>query len=191
MKLTVQRLLEYVEQTPVIPAVKDEAGLQAVRETESRVVFILFGDILTIGGIVEQIHAMNKRAIVHADLVSGLSSREIAADFIAKNTGADGIISTKPSVIRRAHELGLFTIQRFFLLDSMALNNLRQQAAQTRPDVVEVLPAGLTKVIRLLRREVGKNLIAGGLILDKDDVIAALGAGAAAVSTTNPLLWNL
>ena len=101
MKLTVQRLLEYVEQTPVIPAVKDEAGLQAVRETESRVVFILFGDILTIGGIVEQIHAMNKRAIVHADLVSGLSSREIAADFIAKNTGADGIISTKLYILQK------------------------------------------------------------------------------------------
>ena len=30
MKLTVPRLLEYSEQTPVIPAVKDEAGLHAV-----------------------------------------------------------------------------------------------------------------------------------------------------------------
>lgn len=191
MKLTVHRLLEYAEQTPVIPAVKDEAGLHAVGSSESKIVFILYGNILTIGDIVEQIHAMGKKAIVHADLVSGLSSREIAADFIAKNTGADGLISTKPPVIRRAHELGLFTIQRFFLLDSMALSNLRLQVAQTQPDVVEVLPAGISKVIRLLRHEIGENLIAGGLILDKEDVIAALSAGAAAVSTTNPALWNL
>lgn len=73
----------------------------------------------------------------------------------------------------------------------MALSNLRLQVAQTQPDVVEVLPAGISKVIRLLRHEIGENLIAGGLILDKEDVIAALSAGAAAVSTTNPALWNL
>ena len=134
---------------------------------------------------------MWKIAIVHADLVSGLSSREIAADFIANHTGADGVISTKPQVIRRAKELGLFTVQRFFLLDSLAFANLRTQVAQTRPDVVEVLPAGLSKVIRIIRKEFGRNLIAGGLVLDKDDVISALSAGAAAVSTTNAALWNL
>ncbi len=191
MGLTAEQLLEYTAMAPVIPAVKDDAGLAAVKDTESRIVFVLYGDIISIARIVEDIHAMGKIAIVHADLVSGLSSREIAADFIANHTGADGVISTKPQVIRRAKELGLFTVQRFFLLDSLAFSNLRTQVAQTRPDVVEVLPAGLSKVIRIIRKEFGRNLIAGGLVFDKDDVISALSAGAAAVSTTNAALWNL
>lgn len=191
MQLTAERFLEYTAVAPVIPAVKDDAGLAAVKDTESRIVFVLYGDIISIARIVEDIHAMGKIAIVHADLVSGLSSREIAADFIAGHTGADGVISTKPQVIRRAKELGLFTVQRFFLLDSLAFSNLRTQVTQTRPDVIEVLPAGLSKVIRVIRKEFGRNLIAGGLVLDKDDVIAPLSAGAAAVSTTNASLWNL
>ena len=191
MGLTAEQFIEYTALAPVIPAVKDNTGLAAVRQTESRVVFVLYGDILSVPHIVEELHAMGKTAIVHADLVNGLSSREVAADFIACNTGADGVISTKPQVIRRAKELGLFTVQRFFLLDSMAFAGLRTQAVQTRPDVIEVLPAGLSKVIRIIRREFGRNLIAGGLVLDKEDVIAALSAGAAAVSTTNAALWNL
>ena len=191
MQLTAEQFLEYTAMAPVIPAVKDDAGLAAVRDTDSRIVFVLYGDVISISRIVEDILAMGKIAIVHADLVSGLSSREVAADFIARHTGASGVISTKPQVIRRAKELGLFTVQRFFLLDSLAFSNLRTQVTQTRPDVIEVLPAGLSKVIRIIRREFGRNLIAGGLVLDKDDVIAPLSAGAAAVSTTNAALWNL
>ena len=34
-------------------------------------------------------------------------------------------------------------------------------------------------------------VIAGGLISDKEDVMGALGAGAAAVSTTNQKVWEL
>ena len=34
-------------------------------------------------------------------------------------------------------------------------------------------------------------LIAGGLITDKEDVTGALGAGAVAVSTTNPAVWAM
>ena len=32
-------------------------------------------------------------------------------------------------------------------------------------------------------------VIAGGLISDKEDIIAALDAGAAAISSTNPAIW--
>ena len=34
-------------------------------------------------------------------------------------------------------------------------------------------------------------VIAGGLISDKEDIIAALDAGAAAISSTNPAIWFL
>jgi glycerol uptake operon antiterminator len=34
-------------------------------------------------------------------------------------------------------------------------------------------------------------VIAGGLISDKEDIISALGAGAIAVSSTNPAVWNM
>ena len=57
------------------------------------------GDICNISAIVEQIKASDKVAMVHIDLITGLSSKEVAVDFIRNNTSADGIISTKPALI--------------------------------------------------------------------------------------------
>lgn len=42
---------------------------------------------------------------MHIDLVKGLDSKEIAVDFIKEYAGADGIISTKPFLIKRVSGL--------------------------------------------------------------------------------------
>ena len=49
----------------------------------------------------------------------------------------------------------------------------------------------MPKIIRRVVQAVGKPVIAGGLISDKEDVTGALGAGAVAVSTTNPSVWAM
>jgi len=85
--------------------------------------------------------------MVHVDLISGLSSKEIVVDFIRKNTEADGIISTKAALIKRGKELKMFTVLRYFLLDSMAYENIRQQQHAVKPDYIEVLPGVMPKVI--------------------------------------------
>lgn len=92
--------------------------------------------------------AAGKVPFVHADLIDGLSAREVAVDFIAAQPAAAGIISTKPALIRRARELGLCAVQRFFVLDSIALENLKRQLENTRPDSIEILPGVMPKVIR-------------------------------------------
>ena len=59
------------------------------------------------------------------------------------------------------------------------------------PDVIEILPGTLCKVLRRLSRELPVPLIAGGLLSDKADVLAALGAGALCVSASDESLWAL
>ena len=76
-------LLELLADGPVIAAVKDDAGLEAALESDVAVLFLLYGDILTIGEKVARIHQADKKAFVHLDLIDGLSAREISADFIA------------------------------------------------------------------------------------------------------------
>lgn len=129
--------------------------------------------------------------MIHIDLINGLSSKEISVEFIKENTQADGIISTKPALIKKAKELGLFTILRYFLLDSMALENIRQQQYLVKPDFVEVLPGVMPKIIRKICASSRTPIIAGGLITDKEDVMGALSAGAIAVSTTNRDVWRM
>ena len=104
-----QRFYDMFESNPVIAAVKDVEGLEKCCSLEDiKVVFILFGDICSIPDIVEKIKTAGKMAVVHVDLIGGLSPREIAVDFIKNNTEADGIISTKPALIRRGKEFDRF-----------------------------------------------------------------------------------
>lgn len=183
------KLLELLDAGPVIAAVKDETGLKTALSSEVSVVFLLYGDILSVGGLVQQAHEAGKAVFVHLDLVDGLSTKEIAVDFLARSTAADGVISTRAALTKRARELGLVGIQRFFLLDSMAFQNIERHFTQDSSDLIEVLPGLMPKMIRKVAQVTRKPIIAGGLITDKEDVTGALSAGAVAVSTTNPQVW--
>ena len=132
-----------------------------------------------------------KAAFVHLDLIEGLAAREVTVDYIAGQTDADGVISTKPQLLRRAAEMGLVTVQRFFLLDSMAIENVSRHLDRDSAHFIEVLPGLMPKIIRRVAEAAGKPVIAGGLIEEKEDVVAALGAGAVAVSASNPAVWAM
>ena len=178
------------EDVPIVAAVKSQQELEESLLCDSNVIFILFGDICNISDIVEQVKASGKLAIVHVDLIEGLASREIGVDYIKEHTGADGIISTKAPLTRHAKSLGLIAIRRFFLLDSMSLDNI-SKGGSDGADAYEVLPGVLPKVISQIVKDCDRPIIAGGLIRDKEDVVGALGAGAVAVSSTNSKVWFL
>lgn len=185
-------LADIIEGCPVIAAIKDEEGLKACLASDIDIVFILYGDLCSIADIVDTLKSHGKLAMVHMDLLGGLSTKDtIAVDFIRERTKADGIISTKPALIRRAHELGMFTIQRFFVIDSLAIENIRKQTDSGATDLIEILPGVMPKVISRICGMISVPVIAGGLISDKEDVLAALNAGAVAVSTTKAEIWNL
>ena len=132
-----------------------------------------------------------KIAMVHLDLITGLSSKEIAVDFLKKYTKADGIITTKPLLIKRAKELGLYTILRLFIIDSMAYENIERQTKCAKPDLIEVLPGLMPKIVSKICKTSSTPVIAGGLVSDKDDIMALLQAGVTSVSSTNDQVWFL
>lgn len=190
MSLTQEYFMEATEVCPVIPAIKNDEWLECCKKSECGIVYIIYGDICNIAEIVQKVKDAGKMAIVHVDLIMGLSSKEISVDFLKKYTKADGIISMKPNMIKRAKEIGLFTVQRFYMMDALTYANIIKHVKNCDPDVVEFLPAGLPKVIQYLLKEIDKPVVASGLILDKDDVMGALKAGAFAVSTTNREMWD-
>ena len=178
-----------LEDCPVIAAVKDETGLKECLYSESQIIFLLFGDICSVGRYVEIAKSAGKMVFVHMDLINGLGNKEVAVDFIREHTRVDGIISTKPQLVKRAKELGLFGILRIFVIDSMAFGNIEKQCASLVPDAVEILPGLMPKIIKKLCSTVNVPIIAGGLISDKEDVMNALNAGAVAISVTNQRVW--
>lgn len=184
------KLIDLLEQSPVLPAVKDEDALPRALRCESRVVFLLGGDLLSIRRWIDLTHEAGKQAAVHLDLVGGLASREVAVDWLQQQ-GADGIISTRPHLIRRGRELGLLTVLRVFAIDSKAVGNLQKETEMVTPDVIEILPGTLPRVIERLSKKIPVPLIAGGLMTDKSDIVSALQAGALCASTSDEELWEV
>lgn len=178
-----------LEDCPVIAAVKDEEGLEKCLKSDIRLVFVLYGDICNIGAVVHRVKEAGKIAMVHLDLIAGLNGKEIALDFIKENTEAAGIITTKQMLIKRARELGLYTVLRYFVIDSMALLNIEKQHGGITPDCIEILPGVMPKIIRRVCTASHMPVIAGGLISDKEDVMSALASGAISISTTRPDIW--
>jgi glycerol uptake operon antiterminator len=167
-----------------IMAVKSMETLEHGITGNSKILFILFGDIITIPEIVSKIKAMERFAFVHLDLIDGLAPREVVIDFLVKNTKLDGILSTKINLIKHAKACGLLTIHRFFVFDSLSLLNIKKQLQPDYADAIEILPGVIPKIIRKIVKMTNKPIIAGGLILEEEDIQQALDAGATAISTS-------
>lgn len=184
-------ILQLLEDEPIIIAIKDDTGLKNCLCCAKPVVFVLYGSVTTIPGIVAQLKDAGKYVFVDLDLMDGLAGREAAVDYLCQTTKTDGIISTKAPLVRYAKSLGLTTVHRTFMLDNMALQSLRKVGSHGYADFMEILPGLMPKIISRLSRQVNCPLIASGLISDKEDVIEALSAGAVAVSSTCPAVWQL
>jgi glycerol uptake operon antiterminator len=176
--------LELLRNTPLIAAVLNGEDLEKCLKAKAGILNLLFGDIRTVSSIVEKCKAAGKFTLVHLDFIEGLSSRDIAVDFIADSTAADGIVSTKSNLIKRAKARELVAVQRFFLIDSISLANLEKQLPLNGADALEIMPALMPKVIRRIARISPRPIIVGGLISDAEDVRCALEAGAVSASAS-------
>ena len=184
-------LLEQLQNNPVIATAGNEDELALALKSDCRVVFLLTGSVMDVGALTRRVHDAGKLCVVHIDLIEGFSSKEIAVDAVCRETHAEGIISTRGALIKRAKQLGMAAVQRGFMLDSRSLASFEAQIQQSKPDFVEILPGLLPKVIETLKSRVDIPIIAGGFIHEKEDVIAALSAGALAVSSSCPDIWSM
>lgn len=155
--------LHFFENEPIIAAVKTEEQLQRALGSECNIIFFLFGNICNIPNLVQSVKERGKYAFVHIDLINGLAAKEIAADYIRSFTRADGVLSTKPQILRHAREIGLITVLRVFVLDSLALDNIEKLRAACNPDLIELVPGLMPKIIRQVHSLHRTPLIAHGL----------------------------
>lgn len=187
-----REFIEQLEDTPIVAAVKDDRGLEKALATDIGIIFILYGDVVTIPAIVDKVKEAGRTAFVHMDLIGGLVPKEPAVEYIRKSTRADGIITTRSKLVGPAEDMGLLTVLRFFLIDSIALENVKKQGRpdMRQPDVIEILPGIIVpKLMQEIRRASRVPVMAGGLITEKADVLNALDGGAIAISTTNEKVW--
>lgn len=182
---------EVLIENPVVAAIRDEKGLNQVIKSKALIVFVLYGNIMNIVEICNKLKENNKIVFVHVDLIEGLRGDHIGIEFIKQYVKPFGILTTKPSNIKHAKALGLYAIQRIFIVDSLSLTTGIKNIQDVKPNAVEVMPGIANKIIKDMEKLVKVPIIAGGLVSTKKDVMEALSSGALAVSTTKQELWSL
>ena len=175
-------------QNKVIAAVRSREELLRAAESDVNIVFDLNPDILTVAENTKLLHSAGKKLFIHLDLANGIG-KDRSGMIYAKNAGVDGIISTRSGIIKVARELGMLTVQRFFIVDSHSVDTTVEALKASKADMIEVMPGGVAKIVRKLKAIVTVPIIAGGLIETKEEMQDAVDSGAFAVSTGARELW--
>lgn len=173
----------------VAAAVRTKEDFDISITSKVDVIFLLYSSIMNIEAYVKKAHDAGKKIFIHMDFVEGVGKDRAGMEFV-KSVGADGILTTKTNMIRPAKDCGLITVQRFFIVDSHSVDTAVESIRIAKPDVVEIMPGVVEKKIREFTEKVSMEILVGGLIELKEEVDAAIEAGATAVSTANRELWN-
>ena len=185
-----EKILMQINSNPVIAAVRSGDELSDALSTSVKVIFLLNSSLLSLASDIEKCKQNDKIVLVHFDLVSGLGSDEEAVKYLSTLL-PDGIISTRSNVLKIAKELGLFTVQRFFIVDSRSCDTMRKSLNSFKADMDEIMPGLLFGEIEKITTDTTTNVICGGLIEDKQTVIKLLSIGAMGVSTSRRNLWEI
>jgi len=173
----------------IIAAVRTDSEFNKAVLSDSDAVFDLSPDLLTVIKKVKIAHEAGKKIFIHLDLATGIG-KDKSGTMFAKRAGVDGIISTRVNIIKNARECGLFTVQRFFIVDSQSVDTTIEAVKASKPDMIEIMPGVVFKVIGDLKKHLDVPIIAGGLIKTKQEADEAVNYGASAVSTGTENLWN-
>lgn len=176
--------------SPIAAAIRTDKDFSAALRSDVDVIFLLQSNIMTLNQCVKEIHSFGKKAFVHVDFAEGLGKDRFGLEFLAKQ-GVDGILTTRTNLVRIAKDLGMITVQRFFIVDSHSVDTAVESIKISKPDIIEMMPGIVSKEISIFADKVKMPIIAGGLIEELSEVQAAIKAGATGVSTGNKDLWYL
>lgn len=174
----------------ILPAVRDLKEIEKVIESDYTYIVLLNSHVGQLKSLVQLAKNHEKKMLLHADLIQGLRNDEYAAQFLCQDIRPAGLISTRKNVVLTAKKYKLISVQRLFLLDSIALESSYKLLETTKPDFIEVLPGVMPHIIKEVYEKTGIPIIAGGLIREKREVEEALEAGATAVTTSRNELWS-
>lgn len=180
----------FCKDTPIIPAIRKPEFVEQAIASRGKLIYLLTGDLDNVESMIRKIVAAEKIPLVNLDLLSGFSRDKYAVNYL-KRVGAHGIISTHLDPLRHALAIGLYGIQRTFLLDSGAMDTISNQLRNTPVHALEILPALVAPKMLARVRAISADLpvVGGGLIETMKEVEELLKQGLSAVSTSNPQMW--
>ena len=177
------------ETYPIIAAIRTEQDFHIAINSDIQTIFLLSVELSQVPQYAKIAHENNKLLFAHMDFVNGLSNDAHGVKYLA-SMGIDGIISTRSNIISAAHECGLLSVQRFFMIDSRSVDTALEALSSSKASMIEIMPGIAYKAISKIKKSIKIPIIAGGLISSKDECFKALGEGASMISTGEHSLWQ-
>lgn len=175
---------------PLISGVYNMDNIEAILNSACKNIFLLAGNIFNLKDISNKIKDADKNLYINVDSIDGFSKDTWGLEYMIKNIGLDGVISSKSSIIKMSMDMGVFTIQRTIVYDNKSLGASLSSMKSLRPHAIELLPGLLPDIIGHIGSETRLPIIASGLINSKADIKSCLEAGAIGVCTSSLNLLN-
>jgi glycerol uptake operon antiterminator len=180
-----------MDKQKVIPAISNHKRFKEFLESDLVYGILLNFQLAQLEDLVKQMKASHKKVLIHSELIKGLSSDEYGAIYLIQVLNVDGIISSKPKVIEVCKKRGIMGIYRFFIKDTISLEQSLEIGRRLKPDFVEILPSACFELIDEIKNELHAHVLMGGLIRSREEVMRCFEYGAIAVTASDPKLWEL
>lgn len=179
--------MKFKEITPVIV---NEIYFEAALKSDSEFVVFEMGSFITLKEKVRVLNKEGKKVFVKINEIEGLKEEDEASLEYLLSIGVFGITSNKTKVLNKAKKMGLKVVYTAFVLDTQSFATTLKNIQTVKPDIVEVRPGVIAKVIREIRKENPELPIwATGLITEEKEIKEAIEAGAQSIVTSKITLW--
>lgn len=175
----------------IIPAIYNHKKMKIFLESDLKYGILMNFQLAQLEDLVKIMKKNNKKVLIHSELIKGLSSDEYGAIYLIQSLNVDGIISSKPKVIEVCRKRSVLGIYRFFLKDTISLEQSIEIGNRLRPQYVEILPSACYDLIPYIKERLNCEVLMGGLIKDADLAKKCFQHGALALTTSDVELWSL
>ena len=169
----------------VIPSLSTLQEAEAFLKSPLEICILMDFNLAELSDTIQAMHEKNKAALVHLDLVRGISCDEYGCEYVLRQLNADGILSTSGKIIETAKKNQRLSIQRMFLSDSKNLDKDIAAINATLPDFVEILPGLASGIFPQIQLRLNCRLLGGGLLKTHEQIYDCLRNGASAVTLSS------
>lgn len=178
-------IAEALKKFQVIPSIRRLGDLETALNSERDIVLLTGADIANLKLLAEKVHEAGKLVLVNMELLGGFGRDEAGIKLLKHYFKVDGVMSTDRMRLGMARNIGLFTIQRFLISDSKALDTAQRILRTSRAQAAEILPVKIAMdVVPKLRKVTAIPLLAGGFIQSEEDLEAVQKAGFEGATTS-------
>ena len=174
----------------VIPSIRRLGDLEWALKSKRQTILLTGADIANLPLLAEKVHRAGKKVLINMELLGGFGRDEVGIKLLKHYFKVDGVMSTDRMRLGMARNIGLYTIQRFLISDSKALDTTLRIVKSTRAQAAEILPAKVAvDVLPELRKVTSIPLWAGGFIQTAEEIEGVEQAGFNGATTSERRLF--